>query len=176
MFLLRFIISFVLLCRWSEIIASNCVTMKHLPLSLEGPWQQINKSTKAFKRKYHTIKVDYSTNWNEDTMKVFRKHGTEVRCLEFNECEFQARQFKLFSRLLRTMTQLEVLKLNNCDIDYFKQKHLNKLKPVNLLHLKKVVLHESDETVSFLVSGEIKIGTLTLSYIFRSSSSLAHRS
>lgn len=123
--------------------------MKNIPLCLEGSWLHLHQSTKEFKRKYHTIKVDNSTDWNENTIKVFRKHGAEVRCLEFNECEFQARKFKLFNRLFRTVVkQLEVLKLNNCDIDYITPQQLNRLKPVNLLHLKKIVLNESDGTVS----------------------------
>lgn len=149
LFLLCCIISFVLLCRWSDIIGGNCVTMKHIPLSLEGPWQQIHQNTKAFKRKFHTVRVDYSTNWNENAVKLFRKHGKEVRCLKFNECEFQTSKFKLLTRLFHTMKQLEVLKLNNCDIDYFTPQQLEKLKPANLLHLKKIVLYESDGTVSF---------------------------
>lgn len=122
--------------------------MKQLPLSLEGSWLRVYQNVKDFSRKYHTIKIENSTEWSEYSIKVLQSQGSEMRHLEFNDCYFDVNKSNLMTRMFRLFQNLKVLKFHSTENDMFDEKKLKKIKPANLPLLKRVVLVESDFAVS----------------------------
>jgi thioester reductase-like protein len=124
--------------------------MKKLPLSLEPnvAWLRVLQSTSDFIRKYHTVKIENSDEWNDSTVKVLRQHGSEMRCLELKNCMIRMNKAKVLNEMLKVSKKLEVLKLTDVDCDIVKDKKLDKIESVKLPKLKSVVLQDTNLAVS----------------------------
>lgn len=123
--------------------------MKELPLAIEGgSWLRIQQQTKELSRKFHTIKVENGTSWSDKALLMFRTNGSEMRCLELTDCMFQMKHVNLLNRMFSSFTRLESLQLSNVEIDCYDPKKLSSINPVNLPHLKKLVVYDSNIAVS----------------------------
>jgi hypothetical protein len=126
--------------------------MKELPLAIEGgSWLRIHQQTKELSRKYHTIKVENALTWSDKALTIFRTNGSEMRCLELTDCVFDIERVSMLNRMFGSFTRLESLQLSNVEIDCYDLKKLSRVKPVNLPHLKKLVLYDSNIAVSWKV-------------------------
>lgn len=72
-----------------------------------------------------------------------------MRCLELNGCFFDLKSVDLLNQMFNSFTRLECLQLSSTSIDEMKPKDLKKIKPVNLPHLKKLIMNDSHPAVRF---------------------------
>lgn len=123
--------------------------MKQLPTTIEGSWRRLMKKLKNFTRKNHTIIIDSCLDWSDTSLRVLRRCGLEARQLELMDCLFDNEKLKVINKVFPIFEKLEVLKIINTEMDiYHGLVDPDKIKPVNLPHLKTVLCSESCLEVS----------------------------
>lgn len=123
--------------------------MKKLPLSIEGDnWLEIFQHTETLGRKFHTIKVENSNCWTANAIKTLSSKADEVRNFELIDCNFNKKEILMLTKILGSFVKLESLTLNRIGTEVFEAHDLDKVKPVNLSNLKKVVVNECQSGVS----------------------------
>ena len=122
---------------------------------LKGSWFRLYQMTNELKRKYHTIKINAISGWNDHACKVLSHIGIETRLLELESSEFTVKtktKQKLMEKVFQSLTKLEAITVDNCDFDLDTSLGVKDFKSTNLSHLKSMVLHESNLHVSSSIS------------------------
>lgn len=128
--------------------------MKKMKLSLDFSKQAIEifKETKNFARRYHTVHIENCESWNKDVLNIMKKFGNDLRQLQLNNCEFSHKnESKAITKIFRTIGKLEVLKMYDVDLDCYDVPGMFGVTPLNMEHLKSVVMHESSWNVSIKI-------------------------
>lgn len=104
----------LLLYRWNEIIGQSTELVKKLPLILQftpnrPDWLHVFEQTKDFSRKYYRILISGCDFWDNNTLKVFRKFGSNLRVLELFSCGLGDQHVEIFNNLFSNLNKLESL-------------------------------------------------------------------
>ena len=110
-------------------------------------WSSIRQNTEDFTRKYLSLRISEAYHINQEAVAVMTKH-VDLCQLELNDCALSLENREILTRILQSLTKLEVLKFHDTDMCVRSFEGVRMIKEVQMPNLKTVVLSKSNDAVS----------------------------
>lgn len=132
--------------RWLDIVTSENVTMKKLPLTINGHhWRRNHMIGGKLNYNFYKVEINMIKSFGTKMLSNLKKIGSNMREIEFAYC--MVKEPKVFKDILNNFPKAEKLTFNGCSFrKIYKESHDSVLE---LVKLDELVIKQSCLTVNY---------------------------